>query len=225
MPANMISNRWLDGCRMGSSLSVFPSSASSARRGSFLRCHCYGPKHSVRTMSLAKILIFSGHGERVRCGFTILQKWSPPFRRTGGQHGWSLGRFPFRIIGRSMPGSVLSRHIDPFDLGANLDRQVFRIKSEHGSGRPGYLVHLHNNLISRFCICVIAARGSRRCSTRRSRLFSEQVLEICVQRGCSFGSNGNLAGRFPKVLVPYFYLIFSRRKIRYRKLPVLISHG
>src|SRR5947199_5458029 len=86
-----------------------------AERRGMLRCYRYGASHSVRTMSLAKILIFSRHSERVRCGLTRRQKWSPPFRRTGGQHGWGLGRLPFRIIRRRVPGPFLSRRVDPFN--------------------------------------------------------------------------------------------------------------
>src|SRR5262249_25071654 len=100
-------------------------------------------------MSLAKVLVLSRHGKRVRRRLTVAEKRRSPFLRTGGPDSRGLGRLPFCIICRSVPGAILTRDVDPLYSSTNLNRELRWFKSKRGSSRV--LMHLHDDLV-RFCV-------------------------------------------------------------------------
>src|SRR5262249_43999088 len=98
-------------------------------------------------MSLAKVLVLSWNGKRVRRRFTVAEKRTSPFLGADGQNGRGLRRLPLRVIRRRVPGAVLTGSVDPFNSRAYLDRELRWVESEHGSCCSGNLVHLHDDLV------------------------------------------------------------------------------
>src|SRR5207245_1121006 len=139
--------------------------------------------HSILAVSLAKVLVLSRYRELVSRCFTRAEKRRSPFRVSFGQDGGGLGRVPLGIIGRSVPGPILSRIVDPLDCASGLDRDVCGIKSKSTRRFPLNLAHLNDDLIGCSCLRIGSGGGAgNRWSrgNRRRGLLREEVLEIHV---------------------------------------------
>src|SRR5262249_56092121 len=123
----------------------------------------------------------SRHGERVRGRVTGGEKRRSPFLSAGGPDSRRLGRLPFWIIRRSVPGAILTRNVDPLYSSTNLNRELRWFKSKRGSSQV--LMHLHDNLV-RFCVCTgsgcTAGSNGSHGGVCRSSFFREQIFEIYV---------------------------------------------